>query len=124
MTRRPPRSTRTDTLVPSTPLFRSCRPGRDRGKRCFRIAEPAQYLAMLRIHPAARPIPADAGDRQFHIFERQFPDLGLFEVEALPRLFQHVRRMGTNRLLLARCPGNGGARVAPPVAYRNFATIP
>src|SRR3546814_18560640 len=38
MTRRPPRSTRTDTLFPYTTLFRSCRNGqqgrgRDSGKR-------------------------------------------------------------------------------------------
>src|SRR3546814_486435 len=78
---------------------------------------------MLRIHPAARAIPADAGDRQFHIFERQFPDLGLFEVEALHRMFQHVRRMGQNRLVIARCAGNGGARVDRRIASRKFAIV-
>src|SRR3546814_7092178 len=33
MIRRPPRSTRTDTLFPYTTLFRSCRQGRRRGRR-------------------------------------------------------------------------------------------
>src|SRR3546814_7129555 len=35
MIRRPPRSTRTDTLFPYTTLFRS-RPGRDRGRHALR----------------------------------------------------------------------------------------
>src|SRR3546814_5775010 len=34
MIRRPPRSTRTDTLFPYTTLFRSCRGARDRPRGC------------------------------------------------------------------------------------------
>src|SRR3546814_5663425 len=41
MIRRPPRSTRTDTLFPYTTLFRSRRAGLDLGPRDLRVAAPA-----------------------------------------------------------------------------------
>src|SRR3546814_3715093 len=41
MRRRPPRSTRTDTLFPSTTLFRSPRSDRDRYARPSRLSAPA-----------------------------------------------------------------------------------
>src|SRR3546814_9370159 len=55
MVRRPPRSTRTDTLFPYTTLFRSPRPSRtaaDRVERCR--ARPPQPPP----HPARTPAPA------------------------------------------------------------------
>src|SRR3546814_9810447 len=38
-------------------------------------------------------------------------------------MFQHVRRMGQNRLVIARCAGNGGARVDRRIASRKFAIV-
>src|SRR3546814_2411974 len=58
MIRRPPRSTRTDTLFPYTTLFRSCRRA---------VAGPHAVGALPRLHPdaldpaAERGAPADAG---------------------------------------------------------------
>src|SRR3546814_19445723 len=48
MIRRPPRSTRTDTLFPYTPLFRSWRAGgRDGGRRCSRFGPRVLHDAAL-----------------------------------------------------------------------------
>src|SRR3546814_8579497 len=53
MIRRPPRSTRTDTLFPYTTLFRSRQPGADphRKQRPLRVADDSLAVTM----PAARP---------------------------------------------------------------------
>src|SRR3546814_4509602 len=56
MIRRPPRSTRTDTLFPYTTLFRSA--GRDRRRRLAH--EPAQDL----LHPARRRRARHGADRR------------------------------------------------------------
>src|SRR3546814_8650928 len=47
MIRRPPRSTRTDTLFPYTTLFRSAC-GRSRGRGCREAGRSRQYLGDLR----------------------------------------------------------------------------
>src|SRR3546814_18293670 len=44
-------------------------------------------------------------------------------VRALHRMFQHVRRMGQNRLVIARCAGNGGARADRRIASRKLAIV-
>src|SRR3546814_7116964 len=56
MLRRPPRSTRTDTLFPYTTLFRSQRPG----------AAPADGGAGLRPHDPRLPQPRLRPDPRFH----------------------------------------------------------
>src|SRR3546814_9971215 len=52
MIRRPPRSTRTDTLFPYTTLFRSFRPDDEQIVGGQRIAQRAQRVA---VHPRDRP---------------------------------------------------------------------
>src|SRR3546814_5570434 len=51
MIRRPPRSTRTDTLFPYTTLFRSLAAGNPRGGRCAMGV--AAHTAVARLQPAA-----------------------------------------------------------------------
>src|SRR3546814_14602897 len=61
MIRRPPRSTRTDTLFPYTTLFRSLRPlagGREEGRS---QAQPCEHLGRHRRRGGRA---AEAGDRQ------------------------------------------------------------
>src|SRR3546814_16104474 len=53
MIRRPPRSTRTDTLFPYTTLFRS--PVRDRMQRCGRTCEPRGRTHPCQHRPAVAP---------------------------------------------------------------------
>src|SRR3546814_4143058 len=62
MIRRPPRSTRTDTLFPYTTLFRSCpegSPSRADARRCRRRVRRHRHLAALcaegKLHRAAPP---------------------------------------------------------------------
>src|SRR3546814_4218968 len=54
MSRRPPRSTRTDTLFPFTTLFRSGAQARDRRARDGAAVEPLPGVRSVRAAPAAR----------------------------------------------------------------------
>src|SRR3546814_1304626 len=83
MIRRPPRSTRTDTLFPYTTLFRSPRHRRSLGG----IREQQRDLALRRgVHPRARPCRA-AGDAQL---ARQWRRR-IAGPAAVRRLFRHQR---------------------------------
>src|SRR3546814_19122777 len=65
MVRRPPRSTRTDTLIPYTALFRSGADGQQPAHEAFgRLvgADPRRQLATLE-HPAAEMAPGEIGAR-------------------------------------------------------------
>src|SRR3546814_3731345 len=74
MMRRPPRSTRTDTLFPYTTLFRSVREGR--GARGRRLSDQPVEIAVglraadVRGHTDRRG--ADAGHPQQRLFRAQF----------------------------------------------------
>src|SRR3546814_19403972 len=73
MIRRPPRSTRTDTLFPYTPLFRSCRrlePLLSQGWRSLRLDQ-------VRVRKRRRPRQRDSGARisRYRCF---LPDLAEF----------------------------------------------
>src|SRR3546814_8725175 len=67
MIRRPPRSTRTDTLFPYTTLFRSLRYAVERNQRATRriAAEPAQRHALARRMCAAAVGAAELDDACF-----------------------------------------------------------
>src|SRR3546814_9406622 len=63
MIRRPPRSTRTDTLFPDTTLFRSAPGGRARAGAVWRFTDHRPYFAQRRDsrRGARRPVPAGPG---------------------------------------------------------------
>src|SRR3546814_16038557 len=67
MIRRPPRSTRTDTLFPYTTLFRSDRRALERGQKnpAQRIAERQAEAALQRFGDEGRLAPAVARDLDF-----------------------------------------------------------
>src|SRR3546814_6936189 len=72
MIRRPPRSTRTDTLFPYTPLFRSHQAAQTLGRHRFDItAEPVQKAAQvvrLRCQAAGKARPRSfSSDRAFEL---------------------------------------------------------
>src|SRR3546814_14695735 len=93
MIRRPPRSTRTDTLVPYTTLFRSAvRTARDlalvgavlleRAVHDARAARVGQEFAVLADQPARRRREGDPGlaaARQPHVVELRLPHRHLFD---------------------------------------------
>src|SRR3546814_16459700 len=74
MIRRPPRSTRTDTLFPYTTLFRSASARRAGGKSCRNAFAPGWRARRARVPPASlaspytRPDPGDGPDMR----ERNF----------------------------------------------------
>src|SRR3546814_8750577 len=77
MIRRPPRSTRTDTLFPYTTLFRSpCPPGEAR--------RPASQHAHAAFHPECREAPAHRARDDGHL-------------RALGRAYRHARDPGRAR---------------------------
>src|SRR3546814_11678008 len=114
MIRRPPRSTRTDTLVPYTTLFRS--QGRRRGcgrfgpphaERC--LARPLHAAESLRIEGATAPADDQSADHA-----------GLAEAHlGLGRVDVHVDRIGGHleeqcHHPLAIAPEHFGQSAAPP----------
>src|SRR3546814_5202219 len=67
MLRRPPRSTRTDTLFPYTTLFRSNRPVAGATLGALRGGRLAEHLLPLRRRPVPRDaLAAAARDRELH----------------------------------------------------------
>src|SRR3546814_1087160 len=66
MVRRPPRSTRTDTLLPSTTLFRSVadRAVHDPGRLLLRAVQPGAGGAVAGASPFRAAYPALAGKRR------------------------------------------------------------
>src|SRR3546814_19027515 len=66
MIRRPPRSTRTDTLFPYTTLFRSCfacEPRRPLTRRTLTVPPLPSFLAMLQVLHLLAALVRDAGRR-------------------------------------------------------------
>src|SRR3546814_20948508 len=78
MLRRPPRSTRTDTLFPYTTLFRSQRPRRPRGRQAGAVADGEDVLIAVDLQVGAHAQLLDMVARQALIVgeEARRPDPG------------------------------------------------
>src|SRR3546814_12680444 len=93
MLRRPPRSTRTDTLFPYTTLFRSRTESPGRSAECRFLRFPALRPACLMVKSpgmsVSHPLPAPATGR-FIAAEHHFPLPVYFEDTDLSRLVYHA----------------------------------
>src|SRR3546814_19311522 len=94
MIRRPPRSTRTDSLFPYTTLFRSDRVHALAGKRRQRHRAPAHQRLRVVGNQPHRPF-AEAGLR------RPAADVEHAEIDALPALRRFSQRPGREPLAVA-----------------------
>src|SRR3546814_1181160 len=97
MIRRPPRSTRTDTLLPYTTLFRSCR----RVGLSATVHDPDWLAAWLSPTTEAsgvrRVVGRDGAEAEVEILttREELPWAGHMAVHALAEVYQRIRRAGT-----------------------------
>src|SRR3546814_2543780 len=104
MNRRPPRSTRTDTLFPYTPLFRSAVRHRahdrahhfagaaglgEKVEQAIALGEPGHHRVAI---GSARVLPLLLGERADRPFERVV-ELGILPDRALPRSEEHTSEL-------------------------------
>src|SRR3546814_9130224 len=114
MIRRPPRSTRTDTLFPYTTLFRSAY-----GRIKARIFTGCQHAVVNRDDAAVMAL-APNGARSFGLSEPAADQYGLLEVDGQPWLCRGESRITNHESLMIFGLQIGRAHVGTPVTNANI----
>src|SRR3546814_17495654 len=109
MIRRPPRTTRTDTLFPHTPLFRSSRPAVGPDRRALRRRDDALCVAALRTRPKGWRV-GQAGGR---------PGGGRYAAAVVPRRRRRAAGTRHRRRVAVDAMGAVRGRLAPAEGWRH-----